>query len=114
MIKTKTHLILMVVLSLFVYTLMGCNGPFTTPDSSNALTGALAPKESQENGGTLYQKYKNRFPQNLMSMKSDDFRAMLPSYIIQNADGTEAVAFAPHDVVYDIVKQVKRSIPLLT
>lgn len=101
-----------VFLCLALVSMYGC-GKLTGQQSASSILGSASPNEMSQEGGDLYLKYKDKFPENLMEMTVDDFKSMLVSYIVQNADGTEEVAYAPHSIVNDIVTQVEEDYPTM-
>lgn len=111
---TKTKLIL----SCFTISLLfigfmfqaGC-GKAAQNLSSASNTGSLSQATQSQEGGALYQKYKDKFPENLMNLSADDFLNKLSAHSIIQASGEEVEIYVTTEVAKDVVDLVEASYP---
>ena len=93
-----------------ILTLYGC-GQLSSQDDVSDITGSASPSQKNPEGGNLYLKYQDKFPENLSAMSVDDFMGMMIAHIIQTPDGGEVKVYSTIDVAKDIVEKVEESYP---
>jgi hypothetical protein len=79
--------------------------------TQEAITGSIAPSSEASKGGSLYDKYKDKFPANLMELTPDDMINKLTPHVIQAADGTTIEVYVTYDVMAEVAKEVEESYP---
>lgn len=90
--------------------LVSCGHSESTMDSS---VGMLSKADEVKQGGSLYQKYQQKFPKNLMELTINDYMKLWPNQgiLMQGVDGSEHVVYSTAETVQNVLTSIEESYP---
>lgn len=99
-----------VFLCLALVGMYGC-GKLTGQQSASSILGSASPNEMSQEGGDLYLKYKDKFPDNLMEMTTDELMSKLVAHIVQAPNGEELEVYATIEGAQELAEDIESSYP---